>query len=93
MVAKNLLYIFLQQTKFVKPSSTILSVVPLCSFLFVLLQEFSTCHSPRRRREEEGKEGGVGVSVVQQIDKDVVRTDRSHPYYRGEGNRHVGALR
>ena len=33
---------------------------------------------------------------VQQIDKDVVRTDRSHPYYKGdreEGRRHVGTLK
>ena len=34
--------------------------------------------------------------AVQQIDKDVVRTDRSHPYYKGssdEGRRHVGTLK
>ena len=52
----------------------------------------------RRKREREGEgmevlEGGLDVSVILQIDKDVVRTDRSHPYYRGEGNRHVGTLK
>ena len=31
-------------------------------------------------------------SVIGQIEKDVVRTDRSHPYYKGEENVHVQLL-
>ena len=33
------------------------------------------------------------MTMVHQIDKDVVRTDRSHPYYQGDENTHVGTLK
>ena len=49
--------------------------------------------SRRKTESEESKAEGVGETVLHQVDKDVVRTDRSHPYYKGEGNRHVGTLR
>ena len=44
---------------------------------------------------ERESAGGRGLDpyMVQQVDKDVVRTDRSNPYYRGEGNQHIALLR
>jgi hypothetical protein len=50
----------------------------------------------RRIQSDESEQGEEWVVAVQQIDKDVVRTDRSHPYYKGdrdEGRRHVGTLK
>lgn len=41
----------------------------------------------------EPNDQGFELSVIQQIDKDVVRTDRSNPYYRGEDNQHIQTLK
>lgn len=46
-----------------------------------------------RRKIETEERGSVDTSIVDQIEIDVRRTDRSNPYYSGEGNRHVGALK
>ena len=53
-------------------------------------------HYRRKIQADEREQGEEWVLAVQQIDKDVVRTDRSHPYYKGtsdEGRRHVGTLK
>ena len=57
----------------------------------------------RRKKDSEEHKAGeerrqvdqdVDRDVLKQIDKDVLRTDRAHPYYRGEeGIRHVGKLK
>ncbi|KAL5473150.1 hypothetical protein EMCRGX_G027598 [Ephydatia muelleri] len=31
--------------------------------------------------------------AVEQVEKDIVRTDRSHPYYRGEENEHIAVMK
>ena len=36
--------------------------------------------------------GAIFAAKRDQILKDVVRTDRSNPYYKGDDNRHLDAL-
>ena len=52
------------------------------------------CHLFHHDRESEAVEReSFRMVMVHQIDKDVVRTDRSHPYYQGDENTHVGTLK
>ena len=45
------------------------------------------------RESEAATQESFRMTMVHQIDKDVVRTDRSHPYYQGDENTHVGTLK
>ena len=64
----------------------------------------SSLEKRRHPRQKAGQVGGASHAVdgtsppvdikalTRQIEKDTIRTDRNHPYYKGENNIHVKSL-
>ncbi|XP_020621447.1 TBC1 domain family member 16-like [Orbicella faveolata] len=55
-------------------------------------KEYQKIHYSRRNRSQE-EEQQFWRAVQCTVDKDVVRTDRSHPYFAGDGNPNVEIMR